>query len=135
MIEYSEGLRKKWDEILFFAGQNAKLNGVISGEIMAFVAEIDHLDGIEEAAIKQSEEVKKNWLSPVEAHGLKQLVSYLKEDGERLANVMVWKGELGHWYCDGCNKSSDSKDGIPHKDDCPITLHVALMEKIEKAGI
>jgi len=64
-----------------------------------------------------------------------QLISDLKEDGDRFASVMAWKGETGHWYCDGCNNNGEYEEDIQHASDCPITLHAKLYAKIEKAGI
>jgi hypothetical protein len=79
---YTPELHKKWNDLLFFASQKAKLNGVIAGEIMDFLAEIDRLRNIEDAAIKQSEEVQRNWLSPIEAKGLSDEIDRLRSQSE-----------------------------------------------------
>lgn len=55
---------------------------------------------------------------------LRQLISDLKEDGERLAKIMSCDS-TGTCWC-GYPDFRDS-----HKPDCPITLHADLMERIE----
>jgi len=63
---------------------------------------------------------------------LTALVERLKEDGERLAELPypftdVSTIETGT-YCHYCHKSSK----VEHSEHCPITLHRALMQELEK---
>jgi Zn finger protein HypA/HybF involved in hydrogenase expression len=86
-------------------------------------------DALEEAAIKQAEEI----------YNLIQVISDLKEDGERLANKLVveWSGKDGFTFeCQMCeNGFYETRESVIHLPDCPITLHAALMEKLKEAGI
>jgi predicted nuclease with TOPRIM domain len=52
--------------------------------IEKLVTENARLQGIENAAIKQSEEVQKSWLSPAEAHGLREEIKKLNGENSRL---------------------------------------------------
>jgi len=72
-----------------------------------------------------------------ELKSLRQLISELKEDNafwfDQSKPTHSGKGEPGFngtqpQFCDFCDESVTHE----HKPDCPITLHAALMEKIEK---
>jgi len=67
---------------------------------------------------------------------LRQLISDLKEDGERLANDVDYTNEEGDEVCRHCSVIKNYATGkYSHTPTCPITLHTKLYEKIEKAGI
>jgi len=55
-------------------------NGTVKAQsyIPDLLDEIERLQYIEDGAIKQSEEVQNNWLSPAEAHGLRAEIASLK---------------------------------------------------------
>ncbi len=55
---------------------------------------------------------------------LTALVERLKEDAERLADGMIISPENEGDFCSYCG-------GMEHVDDCPITLHRALMKELE----
>ncbi len=55
---------------------------------------------------------------------LTALVERLKEDAERLADGMIISPENEGDFCSYCG-------GMEHVDDCPITLHRALMKEVE----
>jgi len=54
---------------------------------------------------------------------LTALVERLKEDAERLADGMIISPENEGDFCSYCG-------GMEHVDDCPITLHRALMKEL-----
>jgi len=61
-----------------------------------------------------------------------RIISRLKEDAERLAKKYVIEAYPGEWVCRGCYNSARLDAGaIKHASDCPITLHRALMKKLE----
>ena len=70
---------------------------------------------------------------------LRQLISDLKEDGERLAEKHSYYDVVSgaeFYFCVHCGGvSASEKEKMKHYPNGPITLHAALMEKIEKAGI
>jgi len=56
-----------------------------------------------------------------------ETISRLKEDAERLAsNVYTTIDEDGNTWCVACHNYNDE-----HTEYCPITLHRALMKKLE----
>jgi len=54
-----------------------------------------------------------------------EIIARLKEDAERLADGMIISPENEGDFCSYCG-------GMEHVDDCPITLHRALMKELEK---
>ena len=58
---------------------------------------------------------------------LTALVERLKEDAERLADGMIISPENEGDFCSYCG-------GMEHVDDCPITLHRALMKELGHEG-
>lgn len=64
---------------------------------------------------------------------LESFQARLIEDAKRLAGkseIFDYDGQF--WHCPHCNCSSfDMADAIKHRDDCPITLHNALMKEME----
>ena len=53
-----------------------------------------------------------------------EIIARLKEDAERLADGMIISPENEGDFCSYCG-------GMEHVDDCPITLHRALMKEVE----
>ena len=53
-----------------------------------------------------------------------EIIARLKEDAERLADGMIISPENEGDFCSYCG-------GMEHVDDCPITLHRALMKELE----
>ena len=53
-----------------------------------------------------------------------EIIARLKEDAERLADGMIISPENEGYFCSYCG-------GMEHVDDCPITLHRALMKELE----
>ena len=53
-----------------------------------------------------------------------EIIARLKEDAERLADGMIISPENEGDFCSYCG-------GMEHVDDCPITLHSALMKELE----
>ena len=61
------------------------------------------------------------------------LISRLKEDGERLEKGLAYKFYRRSWYCSYCQKGHVSFDDVPniqHRPDCPVTLHRQLIAEI-----
>ena len=54
-----------------------------------------------------------------------EIIARLKEDAERLADGMIISPENEGDFCSYCG-------GMEHVDDCPITLHRALMKELEE---
>ena len=54
---------------------------------------------------------------------LDEIITRLKEDAERLADGMIISPENEGDFCSYCG-------GMEHVDDCPITLHRALMKEL-----
>ena len=54
-----------------------------------------------------------------------EIIARLKEDAERLADGMIISPENEGDFCSYCG-------GMEHVDDCPITLHRALIAELEK---
>ena len=52
-----------------------------------------------------------------------EIIRRLKEDAERLADGMIISPENEGDFCSYCG-------GMEHVDDCPITLHRALMKEL-----
>ncbi len=52
-----------------------------------------------------------------------EIIARLKEDAERLADGMIISPENEGDFCSYCG-------GMEHVDDCPITLHRALMKEL-----
>ena len=55
---------------------------------------------------------------------LTAIIARLKEDAERLADGMIISPENEGDFCSYCG-------GMEHVDDCPITLHRALMKELK----
>lgn len=55
-----------------------------------------------------------------------EIIARLKEDAERLADGMIISPENEGDFCSYCG-------GMEHVDDCPITLHRALMKELEES--
>lgn len=53
-----------------------------------------------------------------------EIIARLKKDAERLADGMIISPENEGDFCSYCG-------GMEHVDDCPITLHRALMKEVE----
>ena len=56
-----------------------------------------------------------------------EIIARLKEDAERLADGMIISPENEGDFCSYCG-------GMEHVDDCPITLHRALMKELGHEG-
>ena len=54
-----------------------------------------------------------------------EIIARLKEDAERLVDGMIISPENEGDFCSYCG-------GMEHVDDCPITLHRALIAELEK---
>ena len=61
-----------------------------------------------------------------------EIITRLKEDGERLASTYVIEVFPHEWVCrGGCHHWARFGEQIEHSPDCPITLHRALMKEVE----
>ena len=61
-----------------------------------------------------------------------EIITRLKEDGERLASTYVIEVFPHEWVCrGGCHHWARFGEQIEHSPDCPITLHRALMKELE----
>jgi rubrerythrin len=61
-----------------------------------------------------------------------EIITRLKEDGERLAGKLISMYADEMYECSYCGHGvSKSPDEIDHTPDCPITLHRALMKELE----
>lgn len=61
-----------------------------------------------------------------------EIITRLKEDGDRLASTYVIEVFPHEWVCrGGCHHWARFGEQIEHSPDCPITLHRALMKELE----
>jgi hypothetical protein len=62
-----------------------------------------------------------------------EIITRLKEDGERLANDLILEFCDGDFECQSCGDDwtfYKSGNEIVHAPDCPVTLHRALMKEL-----
>lgn len=93
-----------------------------AGKVFAFLTDVGNADHI----------VANNWNTrPIEDKLTAELarrdeiIARLKEDAERLVDGMIISPENEGDFCSYCG-------GMEHVDDCPITLHRALIAELEK---
>ena len=100
--------------------RNADLIGTLRAEIARLKEENHALDQINrdiQTAAAHLDEVL------AELARRDEIIARLKEDAERLADGMIISPENEGDFCSYCG-------GMEHVDDCPITLHRALMKEL-----
>jgi hypothetical protein len=89
---------------------------------------IDYVEAVEaELASRINELHYANTVCMEQKHKIArrdEIIARLKEDAERLADGMIISPENEGDFCSYCG-------GMEHVDDCPITLHRALMKELE----
>ena len=93
---------------------------------------IDYVEAVEAELARRDEELalteKKlcniDRSASAELASRDEIIRRLKEDAERLADGMIISPENEGDFCSYCG-------GMEHVDDCPITLHRALMKELE----
>lgn len=61
-----------------------------------------------------------------------EIIARLKEDADRLSATFVVDVYSSEFVCrSGCHRRAKEAGKINHADDCPITLHHALMKELE----
>ena len=90
---------------------------------------IDYVEAVEaELASRINELHYANTVCMEQKHKIArrdEIITRLKEDAERLADGMIISPENEGDFCSYCG-------GMEHVDDCPITLHRALMKELEE---
>jgi hypothetical protein len=88
---------------------------------------IDYVEAVEaELASRINELHYANTVCMEQKHKIArrdEIIARLKEDAERLADGMIISPENEGDFCSYCG-------GMEHVDDCPITLHRALMKEL-----
>ena len=88
---------------------------------------IDYVEAVEaELASRINELHYANTVCMEQKHKIArrdEIITRLKEDAERLADGMIISPENEGDFCSYCG-------GMEHVDDCPITLHRALMKEL-----
>ena len=75
---------------------------------------------------------KRAELAEAEIARRDEIITRLKEDGERLASNYVIEAFPHEWVCrGGCHHWARFGEQIDHAPDCPIILHRALMKELE----